>query len=489
MLVLLIVNFYTTRVVLQSLGVDDFGLYNVVAGFVALIGFINQSMTNSIQRYLNFAMGKKSVELLRTYFSSAVYVQAIIAAIVFILAEIVGVWCINNVLNIPAYKYVAANIVFQISIISFVFKILETPFVAVIISHEKMDIYAIVSLVEGAMQLAIAFFINYIAFYRLEFYSLMLLILTIILSIVYLVYSKKIATFKFSLIKFDKNVVKNILSFSGWNLFGTISSTIKTQGINILMNLFFGVAVNAARGVAYQVLSGCLKFTSNFQMAVNPQIVKSFSAQEKSRYLHLTYMNGKASFFLMWLLVLPLSINIKEILCLWLGNGCVPEYTEIFIVLVLFTGLIDSLGSAISVSIYATGRIKFYQIIVSTITLLVLPISYIFYKIGYAPETSMYISLGLSFAAQSARVAIWSNLIKEPIVNYLHFVVLPIVVTIVISYGIAYLIDTIFTTNSILSIVLIITINLITIWLVGLDKNTRTSIKKAIISKLHTNGK
>lgn len=487
MLVLLVVNFYTTRVVLQSLGVNDFGLYNVVAGFVALIGFINQSMTNSIQRFLNFAMGKRSVELLRNYFSSAVYVQGIIALAVLALSEVIGVWCVNNVLNLPPDRYMAANIVFQFSIISFVIKILETPFVAVIISHERMGIYAIVSLVEGAMQLAIAFSINYIASYRVEFYSLMLLVLTSILSLTYFFYSNKISSFSFTPIIFDKNGIKEILSFSGWNLFGTISGTIKSQGINILMNMYFGVVVNAAQGIAHQVLGGCMRFMLNFQVAVNPQIVKSYSSNDRARYLYLTYMNAKVSFFLMWILVLPISFNIKEILEIWLGEGNVPQYADCFVILILLTGLIDTLGAAITVPIYSTGRIKVLQITVGTITIMVLPISLCLYELGFEPQTSMFVSLSLSFVSQFARVKIWSNLVNEPSYNYVKSVIFPIVIIVLITFTCTIIVNECFHSNTILSIILVVTFSIATIYYLGLDKYTRLSINNAIASKLFMN--
>ncbi len=486
MLLLIVVNFYTTRVVLQSLGVDDFGLYNVVAGFVSMIAFLNQSMTNSIQRFYNYELGKGSQGNIKEYFETALLAQILIVLIILFFTETVGLWFLNNKMLIPDGRILSANIVYQSSLFVLIITTLEVPFNAIIIAKEKMNFYAVISLIEAAAQLFIAYIISIADNGRLEIYAILLLVLTIIKLICNIIYSRRLIDKLKIRIKLHKNKLQEVLSFSGWNLFGSASGVLKSQGINILMNMFFGVAVNAARGIAYQVLSCVLKFVGNFQVAINPQIVQSYAMKDFDRYKMLTLSSSKISFSLMWFLTLPILFCSDQLLSLWLGNT-VPEYAGLFLEIILLTGLIDSLGAAISVPIYATGKVKTYQTVVSAIIILILPISYIVYRMGGSPATGMWISLMLSVIAQLARVIIWSRLNSISPIVYVKNILVPAFLVITSTFVISYGIDTLISSLNdlrfqyiVLTTIYTIVINAVLIYVIMLSPSERTYIKARI---------
>lgn len=440
MLLLFVVNFYTTRVLLHELGVDDFGLFNVVAGFVTMLGFMNQSMTNSIQRFFNYQMGLHDKGNLKLYFEVSLSVQLIIGLIIVFILETFGLWFLNNKMTIPINRYTDANVIYQLSCISLLVSVIRTPYNALIIAKEKMNFYAYISIVEAVFKLAIAFLIGIVSCYKLSFYASGILLISLLCLIAEIIYVKVIEPLLKLRLNWSKAVFKEIFSFSGWNLFGTASGMAKSQGINVLMNLFFNVTINAARGVAFQVLSGIQQFVSNFQSAINPQVVQSYANDNRERYLFLTYASAKISIFMMWIITLPVIICINEVLSIWLGDGMVPPYTSEFVIIILLTGLFDSLGSSLSTSIYATGKIKTYQIVVSSIKIMVLPISYLLYKAGYAPASSMYVSLCLAAFEQFMRVRIWSKLVNEKSTNYLRIIIVPSLIVIVSSFLLSYFI-------------------------------------------------
>ena len=488
MVLMMLIGFFTTRVLLEKLGENDFGIYNTVAAFVAMLGFLNTAMSNGIQRFINFEFGRGDVAKAIKYISNSIAVQLCIAGALLLLFETVGIWFLSNKLNIDETDMFAAKTVFHLSVMTLVLNVVTTTFNAVIIAKEKMDFYAYISIVEIIAQLAIAYLISVSPSNRLVIYATLLLVLTLLLSIIKIIYSKKIQPAIKIIPSIDRVHFKELFSFSGWNLFGAASGTIKSQGINILMNIFFGVKVNAARGIAFQVLSGVQKFTSNFQVAINPQITQSYSSNDRERYLALTYTSAKISFYLMWVMTLPILFSIDAVLKIWLGEN-IPEYTNIFVIVILLTGLIDSLGSSISASFYATGRIKKYQITVSTITIMVLPISYFLYKLGCPPVTSMYVSLVLSIFAQIARVLIWCNTIKASAFVYLKQIVIPALVIVVVTSGMMYFINELFNGQNasllILNFIISFILNVVCIFFIGINSEERAFIlKKLKLKKL-----
>ena len=490
MLLLFVVSFYTTRVLLQELGVEDFGLYNVVAGFVSMLGFMNQSMTNSIQRFMNYQMGLKEKGNLKLYFEVSLSVQILIGLLLLLLLESVGVWFLNSKMTIPPDRITEANILYQVSCLSLLVSVVRTPYNAVIIANEKMNFYAYMSVFEAAIKLSIAFLIGVVPFFKLSFYSSGLLILSIVFLLVSIVYVKRIEKSLHFHLGWDRCIFKEIFSFSGWNLFGTASGMAKSQGINVLMNVFFDVTINAARGIAFQVLGGIQQFVTNFQSAINPQVVQSYANENKERYLFLTYASAKISVFLMWIIALPVIICINEVLLLWLGEGMVPPHTNEFVIIILLTGLFDALGSSLSTSIYATGHIKVYQIVVSMIKIMVLPVSYVLYRIGYAPASSMYVSLCLAAVEQFMRVRIWSKLVDENPLIYLKKIILPAFIVMTTSFLLSYLFSYLININSTFLSVLVIggvsfIIGCSLIYIIGLNSDERDRIRIMIISKIH----
>lgn len=489
MFLLFAVNFYATRVLLKALGADDYGLYNVVAGFVAMLGFMNQSMTNSIQRFINFQLGKGDKKGLLNYFKACLTAQLMLGIFIVLIFETFGLWFLNSKMNISSDKVFDANVVFQMSCLCLLVNIIRAPYNAVIIAKEKMNFYAYISVAEAAVKLLVTFSISCIAMYRLSYYAVMLLVLTVVVYFLTLIYSKKqIPDLKFQLY-FRKDIFKEVLSFSGWNLFGAASGAIKSQGINVLMNLFFNTVINAARGIAFQVLSGIQQFVSNFQVAINPQIVQSYASGDKDRYLKLTYLSAKLSLYLMWIIALPIMASLNLILDVWLGKEIVPEYTSQFVYIILFTGLFDALGSSISVPLYATGNIKHYQIITSSIKFMVLPISYILYRIGFDPAASMYVSLFLAGIEQTSRVVIWGRLVEESPLVYLNKVIFPALVIIGISSFTIYIIgDYVATFSTIISFgintILSLLIAVVMIYFVGLDRIERNQIVNIVRKKI-----
>ena len=489
MFILFAVNFYTTRVLLNALGTDDYGLYNVIAGFVAMLGFMNQSMTNSIQRFINFHMGKGDEEGLLKYFKASLTAQLLLGIFILLLFETLGLWFLNAKMNIDPEKVFDANVVFQMSCLCLLVNIIKAPYNAIIIAKEKMNFYAYISVAEAAVKLLVTFSISWVVTYRLSFYAVMLLVLTVVVYFLTLIYSKKqILDLKFQLY-FRKDIFKEVLSFSGWNLFGAASGAIKSQGINVLMNLFFNTVINAARGIAFQVLSGIQQFVSNFQVAINPQIVQSYASGDKNRYLKLTYLSAKLSLYLMWIIALPVMASLNLILDVWLGKEIVPEYTSQFVYIILFTGLFDALGSSISVPLYATGNIKQYQIITSSIKFMVLPISYILYRIGFGPAASMYVSLFLAGIEQTSRVVIWGRLVEESPLVYLNKVIFPALIVIGISSFVIYIIgDYVATLSTIISFgintIISLLIAVVMIYFVGLDRIERNQIVNIVRKRI-----
>lgn len=488
MFILLFVGFYTTRVILETLGVDDFGLYNVIAGFVAMISFVNTSISNSIQRFLNFEIGKGEAGNFNKYFSVSLTTQIIISCSILLLGETVGLWFVNDKLNIPQDRYGAANIVYQISILTTIVNVFRSPFQAVIIANEKMEFYAYQSLIEAFLQLGIAFLLKLVYYRKIELYSALLLAVAVCILILNIIYSRKIQKGLSLRPSYDSKIFKEVFSFCGWNLFGSASGVISNQGINMLINVFWGVTTNAARGVATQVYGGVQKFSANFQLAMNPQIVQSYAGKDYTRYLNLCYANFKISVYLIWIIILPLIVCCDDVLSLWLGPN-IPDQTGLFVIVILLTGLVEALGSSISVPLYATGNIKKYQVCVSLIKIAAIPIAYFVYKGGGPAISSMVILLSIDIVAQVVRVLIWTQEVKSSALLYVKRIVAPLVLIMIITFVPSFLLyGALSTCSRLLRLVIIIIVSLAVnfpaIIFVALDKNERRMVWNAFKVKL-----
>lgn len=409
MFLILSVSLYTSRVVLNVLGVEDFGIYNVVGGVVIMFAFLNSSMTSATQRFLTYEIGKGNDFQLRKVFCMSLNIHVIIAFGIFILSETLGLWFVNTKLNIPSYRIEAVNFVYQFSVMTFIFSVLNVPYKAVIIAHEKMKVFAYVSIFEVILKLLLTLLLVYMGFDKLVLYSFFILLVGVIVFLIYLIYCRNIYNETSYIYEWDSILFKTLMNYAGWNLFGNIAGVATNQGVNILLNIFFGPIINASRGIAFQVSSAVNSFVTNFQIALNPQVVKSYAMNDK-KYMHLLIIQGsKFSFYLMFLLSLPLLIETNTVLKWWLK--IVPDYSVLFCRLVLINVLIDSISGTLKTAAQSTGRIKRYQAVVGVLLLMNLPISFVFLKFNYGPEFTFYVSILISILALFIRIYIISSLV------------------------------------------------------------------------------
>ena len=425
MLFMMVIGLYTSRVILDKLGEVDFGIYNVVGGFVTMFSIISGAMTSATQRFLSFEIGKGKEGNVKGIFSTMIYIHLFLALLVLIVGEIVGVWFLNTHMNFPADRYGAANWVFQLSLLVFILNVINVPYNGALIAYEKMSAFAYFSIFDAVFKLAICYVITLTPFDKLVVYAVLMAFIQILLLLMYFAYCRlKFSECRFTG-KYNKEYGKNVGSFVGWNLIGSLSGIAKEQGVNVVLNMFFGPAVNAARGIAVQVQTVCQNFCTNFQMAVNPQLTKSY-AQGNLAYMHqLLVKSSKFSFFILFMITLPLMFEAKTVLTLWLG--VVPEHTVNFLRLILITGILYTLSNPICTAIHATGNIKRFQIIEGTLLLLIVPIAYILLKFFHIrPEYVFLVHIVVELFTQIVRLKIVLPQIEMKLMLYIKTVVLPI---------------------------------------------------------------
>jgi O-antigen/teichoic acid export membrane protein len=471
-------SLYTSRIVLNTLGVEDYGIYNVVGGFVSILGFLDNSMAAATQRFLLYEIGKNDLPQLAKVFSMSMNIHFIIALIIFILAETVGLWAVNTQLTLPVDRMESAQWVYQFSILTFVVNVISVPYNATIIAHERMTVFAWVSIFEVCSKLLIVFMLQWSGFDKLKFYAALMCSAALIILVVYGIYCRwNFAESKFRFF-WDKPLFKTLISFAAWNLWGNAAAAFYGQGINILLNIFFGPAVNAARGIAYQVQGAVSSFVQNFQMAISPQITKSFAADDL-KYMHQLILQGaKYSFFLLFIVSLPILLETEIILKLWLK--IVPKYTVMFTQLVIVNILIDCISGPLMAAAQASGKIKLYQGLVGGLLLLILPISYSFLKLGFPPEVTLYVSICMSLIALIARLIIISPLVQLSAIGYIKNVILIIIPVVIFSTPyplmMKYLLSDSFQDLVIISFSTVLYVSLI-IYLIGLRRNEKDYIR------------
>jgi O-antigen/teichoic acid export membrane protein len=470
------VTLYTSRIVLEQLGVSDYGVYSIVGGIVALFGFLNSSMSSATQRYLAFDLGKKDDKKLQKTFSATLTIHLAIAIIILFFAETLGLWYVNYKVILPPERLFAANVVYQFSVLTALIGIIQVPYDSLIMAYEKMNIYAYISIVEVSLKLTLVFFLVYYPGDKLIAYGAMLFLVSFIIRIAYQIYCKKkyvVSKYKF---EYDKIYFNELISYSGWNLFGGLASVSRGQGINIVLNLFFGTVANAAYGLTLQVQSATNQFVSNFQRAVNPQIIKSYSEGNIERMHKLIIQSSKFSFILMILLVAPIIFNIDFILNFWLKTP--PEYSSVFIRLSLITVLIDSISYPFQTGIQATGKIKTYLMVVGGIIMLALPITGVWLYYGGSAEVSFYSILVSSSLALFSRLYFMLKLTGMPIKLFLVDVGLRIVVILIGIYLLTLLLNyTLGLQKGWWGLITIEIITLINVLLLGLSKRDFNLLK------------
>ena len=395
MLLLMAVTLYTSRVILATLGVDDYGIYNLIGGFVTLFSFISHALVGAMQRFFNVAMGKKDDEQYKKVYSMSINIFALFSLFLIIVGETVGLWFVKTQLNIPVGRENAAMWVYQISLLSLIVHLFRTPDNASIIAHEKMSFYAYISIGEAVLKLGIVFMLKAIGGDKLIIYVLLYLAATVLINIVYWLYCKKrIPLCRFSFM-WDKSIFKNLVSFSGWHLLTGGSRVLKSQGDAYLLNHYYSVAVNAAFGVAAQVYNAVNMFLTNFQTAFKPQLVQTFAAGEMEEHYRLMDRASKFSFFLLLLIVVPITFNLQGLLGLWLKE--VPNYTAQFCLIILMAYLVDAIGAPLSVSVNAQGNIKGMQIWSSVLLLAGLIVGFLFLRKGAEPWIVSIVTFAVHF--------------------------------------------------------------------------------------------
>jgi len=418
----MLVSLYTVRVVLEILGVEDYGIYGVVGGLVVFFMFLN--VTNASQRFMNFALGRNDREQARDVYSTSIVIHVLIAVLVIILAQTIGLWFFHTQLNIPPERQSAALVAYQFFILAKVIDILQAPYRATIIAHEKMSFFAMLSIVEATFRLGIVFLLPVIQFDKLKAYVFLVCITNIVILLIHKIYCNR--TFELARFRYcsDKELYRQMLTFSGWNVFGGLAAMSREHGINIMVNIFHGVTVNAALGIAGQINSAIFQFVTNFQVAFQPQIVKSYAAKDYDYFMRLIFRTVKISFCLLFFFVLPLSINAKFVLQVWLNN--VPEYTVVFIQLILAFSLIRATLGPFWMSIQATGDIKRYEVIASCFLFANLPFSFLSLWMGFSPIGVLFIRIGLEAVLFAVLVFYLGARIELPIFKFFCEVILPI---------------------------------------------------------------
>lgn len=483
MFFIMAVQLYTSRIVLKTLGVEDYGIYNVVGGIIGMAGFIYSAMSSATQRYLTYELGRpKEHNNIENVFVTSIQIHLIIAFIIVIASETIGLWFLYNKMIISQERIEAALWVFQASILSTAIIIVSVPYNALIIAHEKMSAFAYISVIEVTLKLLIIYPLTISGFDKLKLYAILTLCVQLIIRFIYSYYCKKhLANFNFTLTRVNIKLLKEMLSFASWNMWGSCASVLYSQGINLLLNVFFGPTVNAARAVAVQVENAILQFSTNFQMAINPQITKSF-AQGDLNYMHkLVSRSSRFTFILLYLLSFPIIIETDFILRLWLNE--VPEHSVTFLRLILITAIIDSMARPLMQAASATGKIRKYQSIVGSVLLTIVPIAYITLKIGASAESVFIVHLIICCLAFIIRLYIIRPMIKLNLVNFITNTILRALIISALSLPVPillhYCIENSFL-RSILTIIIAIFIVLILSYCIGIDYNEKKFIKNKI---------
>jgi O-antigen/teichoic acid export membrane protein len=487
MLLTMGVSLYTSRLILQALGMVDYGIYSVVGGVVTLLSFFNGAMATATQRYLSYDIGKGDINKLKQTFNATLNIHFGIALVVLILAEILGLWYVNYKLNVPEGRMIAVNWVYQFSIFSFLLSIIQVPYNALLIARERMSIYAYMSVAEVLLKLLFVVILLYINTDKLILYGFLTFLVSFIIQTAYRIYCKK----RFAEVKykfyFNKAFYKELLSYSGWNLFGNIAVVAKGQGNNMVLNLFFGPVVNAAYGITNTVQGAVNAFIGSFQTAVNPQIVKNYAIGNSSQFLNLIFKSARLSYLAMLIPVVPILYNVDYILKVWLKTP--PSYTHSFIVLCLFNVLIDCISNPLIVGAMATGKIKMYQIVVGTLLFFNLPISYTILHFYKEPTVMYWVGIGISFIALCFRLNFLQNMVGLSIKKFIIKVGLKIIITSIILYIIFRMFQSYWgiADNLLLLIIqslVLVFFSVFCISLLGLDKRERQFGYNFVVKKI-----
>lgn len=473
MILFTIISLYTARVVLNVLGVEDYGIYNVVTGFVLAFGFLNNAMSASVQRFLTVEFKKNSLERLNKIFSLSISIHLILAILMVLIAESVGLYFLKNKMVIPEDRAFAASCIFHFSVVSLFFSILNVPYKALIITHEHMSAFALISLFEVFAKLVVALILPIQPYDKLITYAALLTLISVILQFIYMFFCKKRYDEASYHTTWDSRLFKDMSIFAGWNLIGVLAGVAQNQGVNIVLNIFGGPVVNAARGISYQVGSAVNQLVTNFQVAVTPPIMKAYS-NEDSNTRNLVLSSSKLSFILLLFVIVPIYIFCPQLLNLWLKN--VPEYAVQFTRLVLLDTLFASFAGPIHMLFQATGRIRNYQIIISGILLMNLPLAYLLLHYGYTYESVFLLTIILTLVTLVLRLIMIRKYINIDFIIFTVHVFLPCFAVAILSFVFTYLLSMISSgtiVKLILNMLMSVLIVALATWVVGLSKDEK----------------
>lgn len=485
MFVMMLTALFTSRIVLDVLGAADYGLNDIIGGVVVLFSFLNSALLSATQRFLNFHLGRQDYKQTNVVFCMSMNTYLLLSIVVVVLGETVGLWFVNTQLNIPSERMYAAQWVYQFTLIQFVINLLRVPYNASIIAYEKMNFYAYVSLVEVIAKLLVVYLLYITTFDKLIFYSFLYTIVPLIVAFIYKIYcNRNFDTTKYKRI-WDRIAFKEMFSFSGWSLFGSLANLAAQQGLNILINIFYGVTVNAAAGIANQVSTNVYGFISNFQTAFQPQIVKTYAAKEVERFHKLIFQTSKFSYFMVLVLVLPILFTIDGILDIWLKE--VPKYTAIFCRLILVFLSIEAITAPLWMSVQATGKIRNYQILVASLIFLNFPVAYIVLKLGMPVYSVWVIRIIVNIVVMIARYIYMKKKLNFPLLSYLKAVIAPILsvtfVAIPIPLILNYMIHG-FWQNMIIVGIATFALTILDVYFVGMNTHEKLLVRNMILKKI-----
>lgn len=476
---------FTSRIVLDVLGAADYGLNNVISGVVVLFSFLNSALLSATQRFLNFHLGRQDLKQTNVVFCMSMNTYLLLSVVVVVLGETVGLWFVNTQLNIPLERMYAAQWVYQFTLLQFVINLLRVPYNASIIAYERMNFYAYVSLVEVVSKLVVVYLLYITQFDKLIFYSFLYTIVPFVISFVYKFYcNKHFETTKYRAI-WNKEAFKEMFSFSGWSLFGSLANLAAQQGLNILINIFYGVTVNAAAGIANQVSTNVYGFISNFQTAFQPQIVKTYAAKEIDRFHRLIFQTSKFSYFMVIVLVMPILFTIDGLLEIWLKN--VPEYTAIFCRLILIFLSIEAITAPLWMSVQATGKIKNYQILMASMIFLNFPLAYIVLKMGLPVYSVWIVRIFINIITMVARCIYMKQKLNFPLLPYVLKVVMPIASVTLLALPVPILLHYYiqgFWQNLIIVGGATLCMTLVDVYFVGLNRHEKEMMRNVVLKKI-----
>ena len=484
-IIILLISLFTSRVILNALGVEDFGIYSVVGGMVAMLSVISNALSSSISRFLTFELGRGNTQRLNTIFCTSVNIQLGISVLVLVVGEILGVWFLNYYMNIPPERMTAANWVLQCSLATFCTNLISIPYNATIIAHEKMDAFAYISIFEAVMKLAVCYSIMVSPYDRLIVFALLLFSVALIIRIIYGIYcSKKFEECHYKMI-LNKPVLKEMSGFAGWSFLTNSAYVFNTQGVNLLINIFFGVTINAARGIATQVEHAVMQLVNSFTTALNPQITKSYAAGKREEMLSFVFRGAKFSYYLLFIIALPLIAEAEFILTIWLKN--VPEHAVLFVQLSIMASLVNIVGKTGYTASMATGNIKRYVLWVTSVGMLAFPLTWIVFLMGAPAEATYIVFIVVYTLVEVVRLWVMKGLLDFPVNKFLKEVILRLVLVTLVSSILPVILVLFMQTGwirFIITLMVCVVSTVGTIYIMGLTSTERQLIIKVIKQKI-----